>query len=89
MYLLVNCYHDDQIKEHEIDGACGMHRRGFSSGDHEDYCVTTVLPYILVPMYRYSSTDGGPEDTSVGHRCMFHATRCEHPRLHVLKFWVP
>lgn len=71
---LVNCYHDDQIKECEVGGACGMHGRGFSSGDHEDYCVT-VLPYILVHTYRYSSTDGGPKDMSVGHICMYQATR--------------
>jgi len=72
--MMCTCYYDDQIKESEIEWTCSMHGRGFSSGDHEDYYVT-VLPYILVHMYRYSSTDGGPKDTSVGHICMYQATR--------------
>jgi hypothetical protein len=33
-----------------MEGARGMHGRGFSSGEHEDYYVT-VLPYVLVHMY--------------------------------------
>jgi hypothetical protein len=31
-----------------------MHGIGFTSGDHEGYYIT-VLPYILVHIYRYSS----------------------------------
>lgn len=71
---LVKCHHDDHIEDDEIEGARGMHGRSFSSGDHEGYYIT-VLPYILVHMYRCSSKEGGPMDKSVGHICMYQATR--------------